>query len=161
MLNPLIDTVRRELRIRGEAYPRMVAKGSMSASQADTEIQNMTRVLQTMQAVARLAVSANDFLEMLRDADSVAMIHNSPEALQLLKDLRDLQPFTEIYMERQRATDDPKVRAACYSIRSARDLPEMQDRYRAADHITDAGARCALNRAAATWRARNPTGIAP
>lgn len=43
-LNPLLACCKRELALRERAYPKFVAKGTMSASRAEKEIEQMQAV---------------------------------------------------------------------------------------------------------------------
>jgi hypothetical protein len=60
-----IEEVEREIKKRGEVYPRMVARGDMRQSVADMHIERMTGVLTTLrwlqenEAKVRAAIGGN------------------------------------------------------------------------------------------------------
>lgn len=50
-----IACVKRELAMRGRAYPRWIAAGRMTQAKADQEVREMEAVLATVQAAAAAA----------------------------------------------------------------------------------------------------------
>ena len=52
-LGQQIEEIEREIRLRREVYPRMVAKGRMKQSAADYHLARMAAVLETLRTLAK------------------------------------------------------------------------------------------------------------